>query len=372
MQPLTIVHVINGGIGVGGAERMLMRILRAADPSSRRHVVVSILPCDYLDAEMRGGGQTFISLGVRARRGRLGEAIRAAARLRGVPAADLVVGWLSYGNVLGALLAGARRVPFVMNFRGTYRASDLARPVMRATRVLAPRAQARIANSRAAVASLEEAGFGPVAFVPNGFASDEFCPDPALGAVFRRAHGIPAEAFLFGHVGRFHPMKNQAGLVRAALRVLEADDRAHVALVGRGVADELGGLLGPEPASRRVHLLDGMADPRGAYAAFDAYVHNSSWGEGFPNVIAEAMLHAVPIVCSDVAESRAIVGEQNEVVSPGDEEALGAAMMRVLRMPGATRSELGRANRNRIATEFGIARVTSEFDAHFVRAAERR
>jgi len=369
MAPLSIVHVVNGGIGVGGAERMLSRIVRGADRTRFQHSVLTILPCQYLQSEMQGAGAPFVSLDVE-RGARVAPLLLARSlRLRKLPSAQLFVGWLNYGNVFASILGAAHGgVPVVLNFRGTYSESDLRRPVMRVMRALAPRAARRLANSRAALGTLEAAGFGHVDFIANGFSPEEFHRDPAGGAAARAKHGIPAEAIVFGHVGRFHPMKNQAGLVHAAQQVLEADPGVHLMLVGRGMTTSLKAQLSTSELSSRVHLIEGVDDPRAVYSAMDVYVHSSSWGEGFPNVIAEAMLHDLPVVCTDVAESRSIAGTGNLVVPPCDEPQLAAAMLQTLRMTEEERVALGAANRARIASVYSAERVVREFETHFSNA----
>jgi len=362
MAPISVVHVINGGIGVGGAERMLSRIVHCADRSRFRHSVVTILPCEHLEAEMRSAGATFISLGVAEGARPAPRVLTALPKLLRLPPANLFVGWLNYGGVLASLLGSARGVPVVLNFRSTPTPADLRRPVMRALRVLAPRAATRLANSHTAQSCLEAAGFGRVGFIANGFSSDEFCRDRDRGLAFRAAHGIPCDAFLFGHVARFHPVKNQAGLLRAAEVVLGTAPQAHMVFVGRAVPSALQPLLQTTGSSGRVHLLEGVDEPQEVYSALDAYVHNSDF-EGFPNVIAEAMLHELPIVCSDAGESRVIVGEDNLVVPPRRDDLLAAAMSEVLGMSAAARATLGAANRERVSSLYSAERVVAKFEA---------
>jgi len=285
---------------------------------------------------------------------------------------NLYVGWLNYGGVLASLLGLApRRTPVVLNFRSTPTPEDLQRPIMQAMRALAPRAARRLANSQGAVSRLEAAGFGHVDFIANGFSPEEFRREPLRGAAFRSAHRIPLDVFLFGHVGRFHPIKNQAGLLRAATEVLGKHPEAHMAFVGRALPAELTAHLCAGEVSQRIHLIEGVDAPQDAYSAFDAYVHNSNW-EGFPNVIAEAMLESLPVVCSDAGESRAIVGPDNRVVPPQRDELLAAAMFEVLRMPTDERIALGAANRAQIASRYSVDRSVSEFERHFSDAAGGR
>lgn len=52
----------------------------------------------------------------------------------------------------------------------------------------------------------------------------------------------------------------------------------------------------------------------------------SSWSEGFPNVVVEAMSNSVPSIVTDVGDAAAIVGDTGWIVSPDDEIELSEAM----------------------------------------------
>ena len=65
------------------------------------------------------------------------------------------------------------------------------------------------------------------------------------------------------------------------------------------------------------------------YSAIDVLC-SASYGEGFPNVIAEAMSCGKPCVVTDVGESATIVGTHGIVVPPGEPTLLAEGLTKAV------------------------------------------
>ena len=90
-----------------------------------------------------------------------------------------------------------------------------------------------------------------------------------------------------------------------------------------------------------------------AYNAFDIATLPSAFGEGFPNVVGEAMACGTPVVGTDIGDVRSIVGELGEVVPPGQPDLLCAAWAR-LRLRLAQDPDLRGAARNSVVTRYSV------------------
>jgi glycosyltransferase involved in cell wall biosynthesis len=174
---------------------------------------------------------------------------------------------------------------------------------------------------------------------------------------------------------RSDPMKDHSTFFRAAALLAGSGIAADFILIGRGsdrsmpaaqpyLADRL---LGP-----RLHFLGERDDVQHLTAGFDLATLSSAFGEGFPNVIAEAMACSVPVVSTDVGDARRILGEAGILVPPRDPPALAAAWRELLAAP-SRRVAMGRAGRQRITETFGLDRMIDRYGQLYeqVRAGRR-
>lgn len=158
--------------------------------------------------------------------------------------------------------------------------------------------------------------------------------------------------FDFIHVARFEEAKNHVGLVRAIAHLKSRRPEGapiKVALVGEGPLMEEVRLevrrLGIEHAVRFLGIRDDVAE----------LMHDSrcfvlpSLYEGLPMTILEAMSAGLPVIATSVGGVPDVVqdGRTGVLVPPGDEEALVAAMERML--DGDVLDWMGEAAKNETA-----------------------
>jgi glycosyltransferase involved in cell wall biosynthesis len=96
------------------------------------------------------------------------------------------------------------------------------------------------------------------------------------------------------------------------------------------------------------------SDLPSVYNAIDILSSASAFGEGFSNVIGEAMACGVPCVVTDVGDSARIVGETGMVVPPGNPVEMAHAWQTMLKILQDQTDPIGRRARARIVGKFGV------------------
>jgi glycosyltransferase involved in cell wall biosynthesis len=147
--------------------------------------------------------------------------------------------------------------------------------------------------------------------------------------------------------------------------VLERRPRIHFVLIGHGV-DESNLSLITEIRNRNIfqqlHLLGTRRDVRSIMPALDVLVLSSAFGEGFPNVLGEAMAAGIPSIVTKVGDTAMVVGDTGRVVNAKDSAGLAAAIADLVDMPVEERRRLGCAARRRIEECFSLPSVVRQYE----------
>lgn len=195
---------------------------------------------------------------------------------------------------------------------------------------------------------------GLITVVPNAVVpAPEVHPDAPL-ALPAGLHERP----LVGVVARLQLEKGVANFLKAAARVAPLFPEAHFVIAGDGpLRQELVALTEDLGLRSRVHFLGFRSDASVLMRSLDVLVV-PSLTEGSPLVTLEAMAAGVPVVASAVGGIPDQVRHDKEglLIPPGDTDALGDALLDLLRDPARAR-RLGEAGRRRATSEFSHANM---------------
>jgi glycosyltransferase involved in cell wall biosynthesis len=146
--------------------------------------------------------------------------------------------------------------------------------------------------------------------------------------VAREALGLPQDAFLVGNVGRLHPDKDQATLLRAFARAQAGLPQGSLLVIAgdgplRASLRELAVTLGVDSS---VVFLGNVPQMWRRFAAFDLFALTSDH-EPFGMVLLEAMAAGVPVVATDCGGAPEVLGAAGGLFGLRDDEALAALIV---------------------------------------------
>lgn len=145
-----------------------------------------------------------------------------------------------------------------------------------------------------------------------------------------RAHlGLPQGAWVVGNVGRLHPDKDQATLIRGFAQALpQLPAGSLLAIMGSGKLEvSLKHLAAELGVTESVRFLGQVAGGRRYFKAFDLFALSSDH-EPFGMVLLEAMAAGVPVIGTDCGGGREVVQGAGELFPLGDASALAGALQR--------------------------------------------
>lgn len=351
-MPVTRIYIFLGRLGSGGAQRQLLQL--AAGARDRGHPVRLgvIEPGGRYWEEASGTGlaEALWPERSRVRAIRAWRYLRAYRRLRESVVefgADVLYTALYPANAAGW---AAARPPSAPPLVWGIRASDVPRTWprelwIRVGAAVSSDVDLAIANSAAGRRHHRNRGYRPRSWsvVHNGIDTDRFRPDPRGRRRLRREWNLADDQPLVGLVGRLDPMKGHEHFLGAAARVHADRPRTRFVCVGSGPEEKLRTLkertddLGIAGA---VRWAGQRRDMRAVYSALDLLVLASSCGEGFPNVVGEAMACGTPCIVTAVGDAPEIVGPLGDVVPPERPERMARAVVDRLG-PGGARGDDG-------------------------------
>ena len=360
---MNVTHVVEN-LERGGLERMVIDLVLAQRDAGARCRVVCLFQPGALASELTARGVELVACGKR-RGPDLRALVRVRLALRQSPREVLHTHNVTahYYAVAAAFGLGFRTV---LNTRHGMGGFDPAKRSERLYRCTMPGTDSVVAVSNTLEEVFHRGGVRPrsaLLSIPNGLQVERFPPGNAdARARLVRELGLEPGTRLLGTVGRLHPVKNQALLVRAFARLCPRSRPSALVMVGDGaLRDELVGLAEQEGVAGKVRFLGDRNDVPRLLQGLDIFVL-PSLTEGYSVALLEACAAGLPIVATRVGGNGEIVrhGFNGLLVPSGDVEALATALSTLLADEGARRS-LGAAGRRWILDCGSMAAMASRY-----------
>lgn len=359
MAPTRILHLYET-CGPGGAEKMILDLVRGLPPNQYESTVVLLVE-GWLTQRLREIGVEPIHP---PRRGAFDPRtvldLLRTVRSRGI---QLIHSHEFFTNVLGCMVAKLANLPVITTVHGKSYYTDRGR------RRLAYRAVARCADCFVTVSDdLKTFLAGALGIPPSRMTTVHNGVDPgqylaADGHADKRAElGLPPDAVVLGAVGSLYPVKGHTYLLQALTRILPVHPQVTVVLVGRGdLRAELEAEVRTSGLQDHVRFLGFRPDVTDLLATFDIFVLPSV-SEGLPLSLLEAMAMAKPVVASAVGGIPEVVlpGRTGLLVPPADPRALAEAILSLLDNAPLAK-QIGQQARDHVAGHFTLARMLERY-----------
>lgn len=353
---LKILHLITG-LGTGGAEKMLCSLVEKTGEQADQHVVSLIEGGNSAEwLQHRNIPVTHLGMikGIPDPR-----AIWRLRKLIYQYRPHVIQSWMYHADLMATLtrsLIGTSSYKPRLAWGIRCSDMDLSRYglglglVVRVNARLSNTPDTIVVNSKAGKKAHIKLGYSEkkMQVIPNGIDTQRFSPNAAMRQTMRAKLEISDKIPVLIHVARVDPMKDHATLIAAV-----QDFPGVVLLVGAGTEN-----LGDSSSIRGLGRRDDIPD---LMAAADILVSSSAFGEGFPNVVAEAMACGIPAVVTDVGDSAYIVKDTGIVISPNSPQELSAALSFLTKEGRESLRQRGRAARLRIESEFSLTRAGMSF-----------
>jgi glycosyltransferase involved in cell wall biosynthesis len=367
---IRVSHVITG-LGVGGAEMMLVKLLSGIDPKRFHSHVVSLSSALELAAGVRDMGVAVDVLDVAPTAMAVLPAVVQTRRLLRDAKPDLVQTWLYHADLVGGIAAKWLGIPVIWNVQtSTVDPKGISRRTVRVVKLCAMTSRflpdTIVSCSRAAVDVHTALGYrGKFRVIPNGTDVNIFRPDTDARLAVRAELNLENEVPIIGMAARFHAQKDHSNFLAAAADLVRTHPGVRFALCGLGLQPDnqkLMTMVHRFGLQDRVLLMGLRRDVHRVLNAFDIHTLSSSFGEGFPNVLGEAMATGVPCVVTDVGDSAMIVGDTGVAVPPRRPSALANGWRTLLDLAPAERAGLGMRARERVIAEFSLSASVSQYE----------
>jgi len=314
---------VTTSLETGGAQRALFEIIQHSNHLAEDILVIALLGSGRYSVEFDEIGVKNFSINITSPVIGIFNFFRSIFLVRDFKP-TVIQGWMYHGNLMAYLYSRflSKDINVFWGIRQTlYDISKeklFTRLIINISALLSKKIHKIIYNSKLSMKQHEKFGFSETQsiFIANGFDIEKLKFSEEKRKRIRKAFSISEDSFVIGYVGRNHPMKNISLLFDIAFDVLKQKPEIVFVIVGEGISSKFfDNKKVPKEILDRLIILGLRTDVPDLLNSFDLLCLTSKWGEGFPNVIGEAMCLSVPCVSSDVGDSKDIINGLGWIVS---------------------------------------------------------
>jgi glycosyltransferase involved in cell wall biosynthesis len=332
---MKVIHIITS-LGDGGAEHTLFKICKY--DINNKHVVISLKGPEKYFSLLKKLGIKVYCLNLKFYSiYKFFLLIKLLYSLK----PDIVQTWLVHADFIGGIAA---KLVGIKNIIWNIRYSNFEIRKAKLTTILIIKLLAKLSFlipqlivivSKKAKKIYEAEGYDTkkLKFIPNGYNLSFLKPSKFQKKIFKKKTKIKKQIPLIGNVARYDPKKDHLNLLNAISLIRANNINFFCILVGSNIHNNnirLVSEIKRLKLSKYIKLLGQNDNILQVMNGIDIYVQSSSYGEGFPNVVAESMACGTPCIVTDVGDASFIVGKTGWVVPPNSPNKLAQAIEKAL------------------------------------------
>lgn len=383
---IKVIHLISG-LEVGGAEKQLIQLVSLSNPNRFKHIIISMQTEGVLGAvlnqknhinkpldNIHSNNIKIYSLGMK--RGRI--SIQGFFKLIAILIKEkptILQTWLYHADLMGLLAGKFSRIPkIIWNIRCSNmdlsQYSTLTSFVIKLCSWFSSWPNAVVVNSKSGKKIHEQLGYrvNHWEWIPNGFRTNYFKPDVSARKRIRDTLHLNEDTILIAMVARFDPMKDHFSFLLAAKELLKTVPKARFALIGLGMETNNKVLMEKIEnlqLQQHVLLMGVRLDMPEVMNAVDILTVASAFGEGFPNVIGEAMASKVLCVSTDVGDAALLIEDKSSIVEPANPLQLCEAWIKLITLNEESKEAMRDSARSKIVNEYDLTHIVGRYEKFY-------
>ena len=344
---------ITPGVETGGAEKQLALLAKGLSQNGFAPLIIALSLSERSQRLSDFDGLQVVEINCR-KLSQLASAMWKIRRTVKDHKPDVIQGWMYAGNIMASIIGVGIEAQVYHSLRASNMDAKRYGRMIKLNAFLSGYADGVVANSQVGAKHHISRGFSSakMVIIPNGIDTEKFFPDKKSGVSIRQELRVADDTPLVLYAARVDPMKGH----QAVISVAKLCPGIQFIFVGKGTE-----LL---DVPKNVLGLGIRHDMPEIYNACDWVLNISKFGEGFPNVIGEAMACGTPVCANDVGDSWRIISDQGHRLGTVSPEGIAKELRTLVKRHSPLTKQ--KCIARYISKHFSIAKMVSSYSSLYM------
>ena len=354
------------GLGAGGAENQLYRIISNLDKEKFEPIVISLIDKGVVGEKFIKDKIKLYELNINTK-GKI-ESIISFYNILKYEKPKILVCFLYHAIILGRIIGKFAKVPYIISsIRNINSGGKIRDLLMRFTDFLSITTTTNSFISAKSICEKKIVSEKKMVVITNGIDINNFKPNNEVKNKFKKDYKISEDVFLWVAVGRLEQQKNYKLMINAFAEVSK-HRKVKLLILGEGeLRSEYEELINNLELNDKIELIGVRKDIQEFLNIADGFVMSSSW-EGMPNVIMEAQALGKIVVATKVGGVPELVinNETGFLVENNDLEGLIKKIIYVIDLNEEKKDEISKNARKHIIDNYSITCICEKWEELFL------